>query len=91
MAIFKYGPVSVGIDASQRSFSYYSHGVYFEPKCNRDLDHEVLVVGYGTLNGQKYWLVKNSWSNLWGDDGYILMSSRDNNCGVETEPTYVLI
>ncbi|XP_045540360.1 digestive cysteine proteinase 1 [Papilio machaon] len=94
LAIFKHGPISVAIDASHKSFSFYSHGVYYEPKCKNkidELDHAVLAVGYGVLNGQKYWLVKNSWSNLWGNDGYVLMSSRDNNCGVETAPTYVLI
>ncbi|CAK1590692.1 unnamed protein product [Parnassius mnemosyne] len=94
LAIFEHGPISVGIDASHKSFEFYSHGVYFEPRCkNRieDLDHAVLAVGYGTLNGLKYWLIKNSWSNLWGDNGYVLMSSLDNNCGVETVPTYVLI
>ncbi|CAK1590826.1 unnamed protein product [Parnassius mnemosyne] len=55
------------------------------------MNHAVLVVGYGTFNGQRYWLVKNSWSNRWGNDGYVLMSSRDNNCGVENAPAYVLI
>lgn len=49
----------------------------------------MLAVGYGQINGELYWLVKNSWSNYWGNDGYILMSARDNNCGVMTTPTYV--
>ncbi|XP_076368042.1 digestive cysteine proteinase 2-like [Tachypleus tridentatus] len=88
------GPISVSIDASHKSFSFYSNGVYWEPKCGNksdDLDHSVLAVGYGTLNGQPYWLIKNSWSTYWGNDGYVLMSQQDNNCGVATSPTFVLM
>ncbi|XP_014247508.1 digestive cysteine proteinase 2 [Cimex lectularius] len=92
VALFKHGPISVAIDAAHKTFSFYSNGVYYEPECKNTpegLDHSVLAVGYGTLNGKKYWLVKNSWSNLWGNDGYVLMSTKDNNCGVMTTPTYV--
>lgn len=94
LALFKHGPVAVSIDAAHRSFVFYSHGVYYEPACGnttKDLDHAVLAVGYGVLQGEPYWLVKNSWSTYWGNDGYILMSTKDNNCGVATDATYVTL
>jgi hypothetical protein len=92
LALYSHGPISVAIDASHRSLSFYAYGVYYEPDCSsEDLDHAVLAVGYGTLNGQAYWLVKNSWSTYWGNDGYVLMSQKNNNCGVTTSPTYVLM
>ncbi|KAJ7304260.1 hypothetical protein JRQ81_011800 [Phrynocephalus forsythii] len=93
-AIYKHGPVSVSIDASHRTFSFYSNGVYYEPKCGNkrgQLDHAVLAVGYGVLQGELYWLIKNSWSTYWGNDGYILMSMKDNNCGVATDATFPLM
>lgn len=33
LALFKNGPVAVSIDASHRSFVFYSYGVYYEPAC----------------------------------------------------------
>ena len=40
----------------------YMQGVYTNPKCPRNPDHAVLLVGYGTdTNFGDYWLVKNSW------------------------------
>ncbi|KAF6202413.1 hypothetical protein GE061_004812 [Apolygus lucorum] len=91
-ALSTIGPISVALHASAKSFIFYSHGIYTDSSCKnsqRDLDHYALLIGYGELRNKKYWLVKNSWSALWGNDGYILIAVDDNICGVMTSPTYV--
>ena len=56
-------PVVAAIDASHASFQLYESGVYYDPDCSQEeLDHVILVVGYGTTDdGQEYWICQNSW------------------------------
>jgi cathepsin L len=90
------GPVAVALDTLHPEFIFYESGVFYLPTCKNDfasLGHEVVVVGYGTDPvGGDYWLVKNSWSEYWGDNGYIKMArNRGNNCGIATQAVYPLV
>jgi KDEL-tailed cysteine endopeptidase len=90
------GPVSIAIEADTRVFQLYSSGVITSTSCGTKLDHGVLIVGYGVENGIKYWLVKNSWSSSWGDNGYVKIQRDDSTndagiCGVALQPSFPLI
>jgi C1A family cysteine protease len=80
-------PVSVAIEADQAGFQLYQSGV-FSGVCGQNLDHGVLVVGYGTSGTQPYWKVKNSWGTSWGMQGYILIIRNEDECGIANEPSY---
>jgi len=86
-------PVSIAIQADQKDFQLYKSGV-FTGSCGTKLDHGVLVVGYGSLDGEDYYRVKNSWGTTWGDNGYIYLGRGDkfNNgsgqCGMLMQASY---
>ena len=85
------GPVAVAIDASNWSFQLYSSGIYDEPSCSSfSLDHAAGCVGFGSEDGTKYWIVRNSWGTSWGEQGYIRMIWKNNQCGIASMATLPL-
>jgi C1A family cysteine protease len=86
-------PVSVAIEADQKAFQLYKSGV-FTGECGTNLDHGVLVVGYGTEAGLDYYRIKNSWGTTWGDAGYIYIgrgpqyNNGQGQCGVLLSASY---
>ncbi|CAM8994811.1 unnamed protein product [Rhodiola kirilowii] len=87
-------PVSVGIDGSAIDFQLYTGGIY-DGDCSDDpddIDHAVLVVGYGSEGDEDYWIVKNSWGTSWGLDGYIYIRRNTNStsgvCAINAMASY---
>ena len=88
-------PVSVAVEADQSVFQFYSGGV-MDSACGTQLDHGVLAVGYGTLGGKEYYLVKNSWGASWGANGYILLGrgakfNPSGQCGLQMAASYPVV
>jgi cathepsin L len=86
-AVALIGPMIISVDAS--SWGGYSDGVFDGcDQQNPDLDHVVQLVGYGTdTSAGDYWLVRNSWSEGWGENGYIrLRRTSTLRCGTDTNP-----
>jgi len=90
-------PISIAIQANLPSFQFYSRGIYNDSDCGGDLDHGVLLVGYGMDdNNISYWLLKNSWGPKWGENGYMRMLRNDTNrpsgmCGLTLAASYPII
>jgi cathepsin F len=87
------GPLSVLMNAGP--LQLYSKGVYNPGSASAcdptDLDHAVLLVGYGTENGVDFWIVKNSWGSTWGEQGYFRIVRGQGACGINTAVTTSVI
>ena len=81
-----HGPVSVAIDVGTTELLMsYEDGIFPGVACGSEVDHAVTIVGYTP----EYWIVRNSWSQEWGDDGYFYLERGVNACGVANYITYV--
>ncbi len=87
-------PVAVAIEADTHYFQFYSGGVLDSTACGTNLDHGVMIAGFGEEDGKKYWLVKNSWSTSWGEEGYVKIGRSDSTnddgiCGIALQPSLI--
>tara|TARA_Y100000817_G_C16857830_1_gene544717 strand:+ start:2344 stop:3279 length:936 start_codon:yes stop_codon:yes gene_type:complete len=90
-------PVSAAIQANLMSFQLYSSGIYSDPNCGTKLDHGILIIGYGydPEYNMDYWIIKNSWGENWGENGYIRIQRNVNQssglCGITLNPSIPLL
>lgn len=81
--LYKTGPLAIAINASK--FQFYEKGIFDPAGCSTtQLNHGVLLVGFGEENGIKFWIVKNSWGNGWGEKGYLRLIYGKGICGINT-------
>uniref|UniRef100_A0A8C0BWI7 CATL1 protein n=1 Tax=Buteo japonicus TaxID=224669 RepID=A0A8C0BWI7_9AVES len=95
-AVATVGPVSVAVDASSFQFHFYKSGIFSSMFCSQQVNHGMLAVGYGTSQERgrnvSYWILKNSWSEVWGERGYIrLLKGADNQCGVANQASFPVL
>lgn len=90
-AVFELGPISVAVDAS--AFQFFQGGHIMTGKeCNySQLNHGVTVVGFGVEKGVKFWMVKNSWGQGWGEKGYIRIERGVGACGINMAASSALL
>jgi hypothetical protein len=86
-------PVSIGIEADSMAFQMYTSGVFNDKNCGTNIDHGVLLVGYGGDDEeQNYWIVKNSWGDSWGENGFIKIAKQSGSgtglCGIASSASY---
>jgi len=90
-AVATKGPVNVNIMVPDEMV-YYDTGVLNVESCKHNktqIDHAVMMVGYGTdVHGTDYYVVRNSWSTYWGDQGYIKVARGENDCAIASDAGY---
>ena len=83
--LYDNGPLAIAINADP--FQYYTEGIIDEDEWSCDpegLNHGVVLVGYGSENGVDFWIIRNSWGDYWGEQGYCRVARGKGTCGVNT-------
>lgn len=92
-AVATKGPVVVGMYTSSKFFKY-AGGIFFDLSCkHQPTNHVMLLVGYGTDEEDgDYWILKNSYGEGWGENGYMRIArNRNDTCGVSSSAFYPLV
>ncbi|KAL5096863.1 hypothetical protein RYX36_001190 [Vicia faba] len=73
-------PLSISIYAKSPEFQLYIGGIFRGEDCPETLEitHSMLIVGYDSIAGEDYWIVKNSYGGTWGIHGYMYIKRNTN-------------
>jgi len=90
-------PIATIIDASYPGFEFYESGIYTSTKCDvKGANHGISIVGYGETWTNKeadlvpYWILKNTWTTQWGEEGFMRLVRGKKMCGIAYSPHYPL-
>lgn len=92
-ALFNKGPLSIAIHANPLK-NYVAGQTVDLPhsQCNpHKLNHGVVIVGFEVFNGEKVWIIRNSWGTAWGDEGYFRLKYGSNVCGLSRSVSFPIV
>jgi len=85
------GPIGVAIDGENEFLRFYQCGVITNATaCGDQINHEVVAVGYNLANDPPYFILRNSWGDDWGNDGYFNVAITDGIgiCAINKEVAF---
>lgn len=72
----KYGPISGALDVNMMEMRYCKG--HYHGTCGKQVNHAITIAGYT----EDDWIIKNSWSTNWGDEGYFYLPRGENKCAI---------
>ncbi|KAM4617466.1 cathepsin W-like [Discoglossus pictus] len=82
------------VTVNRALLKYYMNGIInpTQENCKRDVvDHVVLIVGYGEGRDGAFWILKNSWGKMWGENGFFMLVRGKNACGINKYPVTAVV
>ncbi|CAB4056578.1 CTSZ [Lepeophtheirus salmonis] len=82
--IFERGPIVCSIAVTEELVKNYTSGIFYDKTGDKNLVHDISVVGYGVESGVKFWRIRNSWGTYWGEKGFFRLVRGVNNLAIES-------
>jgi len=78
------GPVEACFSVYE-DFVSYKTGVYRHVTGDFLGGHCLKIVGWGVEGSDPYWILVNSWTTYWGDQGTVKILRGKDECGIEDD------
>lgn len=82
--IYQRGPIVCGVHVND-VLENYTGGILHDHTGETEENHAISITGFGVENGVKYWIIRNSWGENWGESGFFRLIRGINNLGIEED------